>query len=67
MVDQTKKIAQRTVTLGPIYHDLRVVLDGLTKNDLVVIEGVANPFVRPGVEVQIEQVTIASPLDTVAN
>lgn len=67
VVDQNNKIAQRTVTLGPIYSGLRVVLDGLTRNDLVVIEGVANPFVRPGVEVQVEQVTIASLLDTAAN
>lgn len=66
VVDESN-IAQRTVTLGPIYQDLRVVLGGLTGSDLVVIEGVANPFVRPGVKVQMEQVTIASPLDTAAN
>jgi len=67
VVDETNTIRQRTVTLGPIYQDLRVVLDGLTSNDPVVIEGVANPFVRPGVKVQVEQVTIASRLDTAAN
>lgn len=67
VVDQKNKIAQKTVTLGPIYHDLRVVVDGLAKDDLVVIDGVANPFVRPGVEVEVKQGTIAAPSETAAN
>ena len=67
VVDQKNKIAQKTVTLGPIYHDLRVVVDGLAKDDLVVIDGVANPFVRPGVEVEVNQGTIAAPSETAAN
>lgn len=67
VVDQEGKVAQRTVTLGPIYEDLRVVVDGLSKDDLVVIDGVANPFVRPGVAVEAKQGTIAIPAETAAN
>ena len=67
VVDEQNRVAQRTVTLGTIYQGLRVILDGLSKSDRVVIEGVANPFVRPGVEVVAEEVTIALPLDTAAN
>jgi RND family efflux transporter MFP subunit len=59
--DQMKKIVfavgddgvvqAKAVTLGPIYEGLRVVESGLTKDDKVVIEGIANPMVRPGVKV----------------
>ena len=37
--------------LGPIYEGLRVVKTGLKSDDHVVIEGLANPAVRPGVKV----------------
>lgn len=39
------------VTLGPIEDGLRVVTKGLGKDDKIVIEGIANPMVRPGAKV----------------
>ena len=39
------------VTLGPIHEGLRVVTSGLKADDRVVIEGIANPAVRPGAKV----------------
>ena len=44
-------IRPATVTLGPIVDGLRVVRDGLQPSDRVVIDGLANPAVRPGVKV----------------
>jgi RND family efflux transporter MFP subunit len=40
VVDTHGKVAQRLVTLGPLYEGLRVIRTGLTANDLVVISGV---------------------------
>ena len=34
---------------------LRVILSGLTDGDKVVIDGIANPLVRPGTKVNVEQ------------
>lgn len=42
------------VTLGPIEQGLRVVTAGLDKSSRVVIDGLANPFVRPGAKVKPE-------------
>ncbi|MDO9382987.1 MAG: efflux RND transporter periplasmic adaptor subunit [Hyphomicrobiaceae bacterium] len=39
------------VTLGPLEEGLRVITKGLAKDDKVVIEGIANPMVRPGAKV----------------
>lgn len=39
------------VTLGPIYEGLRIVKNGLKADDKIVIEGLANPAVRPGAKV----------------
>lgn len=39
------------VTLGPIDDGLRVVTKGLGKDDKIVVEGIANPMVRPGAKV----------------
>lgn len=39
------------VTVGPIEGGLRVITKGLNKDDKVVIEGIANPMVRPGTKV----------------
>jgi len=41
----------RPVTLGPIYEGLRVVTDGLKPDDKVVLDGLANPMVRPGAKI----------------
>ena len=48
-VTPDNKIAVKQVQLGQIHEGLRVVLAGLDQNDRVVIDGLANPFVRPGV------------------
>lgn len=39
------------VTLGPVIDGLRVVKSGLKADDRIVIEGLANPAVRPGAKV----------------
>ena len=39
------------MTLGPIVEGLRVVRDGLKPEDKVVLDGLANPMVRPGAQV----------------
>jgi len=58
-------IQAKPVTLGPIYEGLRVVESGLSKDDKVVIDGIANPMVRPGAKVtaqagEIKPVTAAA-------
>jgi membrane fusion protein, multidrug efflux system len=70
--DQTRKIvfvigdddivAAKSLELGPIAKGLRVVSSGLEKTDRIVIDGLANPMVRPGTKVtpepgQIQAVT----------
>jgi multidrug efflux system membrane fusion protein len=47
-VTPENKIAVKPVQLGQIHEGLRVVLAGLDQNDRIVIDGIANPFVRPG-------------------
>ena len=59
--DQAKKIVftvnadnvvtASAVTLGPISEGLRVIKSGLKADDKIVIEGLANPAVRPGAKV----------------
>jgi multidrug efflux system membrane fusion protein len=44
-------IKPKPVTLGAIDSGLRVVLSGLAADDRVVIDGIANPMVRPGAKV----------------
>jgi membrane fusion protein, multidrug efflux system len=68
--DQAKKIvltvnADNTVVatpvvLGPIYEGLRVIKSGLKADDRVIIEGFANPAVRPGVKVAPSQGTVTT-------
>jgi RND family efflux transporter MFP subunit len=50
-VGPDNKIIAKPVTLGPIEGTLRVVADGLSKDDRVVIAGLANPAVRAGAAV----------------
>jgi membrane fusion protein, multidrug efflux system len=47
-VGPDNKVVPKVVTLGPIANGLRVVRTGLTREDKVVITGLANPMVRPG-------------------
>lgn len=44
-------VAARPVELGTIVDGLRVVRSGLERTDRVVLDGLANPFVRPGAKV----------------
>ena len=59
-VTPENKIAVKQVQLGQIHEGLRVVLSGLAQNDQVVIDGLANPFVRPGVLVTPKDGIIAA-------
>lgn len=51
VVGEDNMVKAAPVSLGPLEQGLRVVTKGLTKDDKVVIEGIANPMVRPGVKV----------------
>lgn len=42
------------VTLGPITEGLRLIESGVTAKDKIVIGGLANPAVRPGAKVNVE-------------
>ena len=44
-------VQARPVTLGPIVDGLRVIRDGIAPTDNVVLDGLANPMVRPGAKV----------------
>ena len=50
-VNADNVITATTVTPGTMYEGLRVITAGLKPSDRVVIEGVANPAVRPGAKV----------------
>ena len=62
--DQTRKVVFAVgedntvkalpVTLGALDEGLRIVKSGLNKSDRVIINGLANPFVRPGTKVTPE-------------
>jgi multidrug efflux system membrane fusion protein len=43
------------VTLGPLEGGLRAIIAGLAKTDRVVIDGIANPMVRPGAKITPEE------------
>lgn len=70
VADQTRKIVYTVqddntvkgvpVTLGPLEEGLRIVKSGLSKGDRIVIDGLANPFVRPGAKVSPEPGEIRS-------
>lgn len=49
------------VTLGALVDGLRIVTKGLSKDDQIVIDGLANPAVRPGAKVA-PQVGIIKPI-----
>ena len=49
VVGPDNKVAQKVVTLGPLVGDLRVIRDGITAEDKVVVNGLMR--VRPGVVV----------------
>ena len=51
VVGEGNKVMPKPVTLGPVAEGLRVVRGGLTPEDKVIINGIANPMVRPGATV----------------
>jgi len=57
VVDQNGKVQPRPVKLGQLDHGLRVVRDGLSSSDRVIVRGLQR--VRPSVEVATELVAIA--------
>jgi len=65
-VGPDNKIAAKPVTLGGFALGLRVVAGGLAPSDRVVITGLANPFVRPGMVVAPEQGEIKAEKDKMA-
>ena len=44
-------VQARPIVMGPIYEGLRVIRDGLKADDKVVLDGLANPMVRPGAKI----------------
>jgi RND family efflux transporter MFP subunit len=51
VVGKDDVVAPKPVVLGQIVDGLRVVQSGLEKTDRVIIDGLANPAVRPGTKV----------------
>ena len=53
-------VAAKPVVLGPLVEGLRVVRSGLAPTDKVVLDGLANPMVRPGAKVVPQKGVIAA-------
>lgn len=58
VVDHDDKVQYRAVKLGPLHEGLRIVHDGLSPDDRVVVRGLQR--VRPGAQVKPETVSMAS-------
>jgi RND family efflux transporter MFP subunit len=56
-------VAARPVTLGGLVYGLRAVMAGLSAQDRVIVEGLANPFVRPGAPVRPTNSVIVAAAD----
>ena len=56
VVDGDRKVAYRTVTLGPIVDGLRVIRTGLAGGEIVVVNGLQR--IRPGATVEPEAVAM---------
>ena len=63
VVNKDNVVEGRPVTLGPIYDGLRVIREGLKPDDRVVLDGLANPTVRPTAKVnpQPGKITVNAP------
>lgn len=59
-VNAENTVVATPVVLGPMADGLRVIKSGLKGDERIIIEGVANPMVRPGVKVAPESGTIAA-------
>jgi membrane fusion protein, multidrug efflux system len=66
-VNADNVIVATPVTLGQMYEGLRVITAGLKPDDHVVIEGVANPAIRPGTKVAPTDGTIKASEKTAQN
>jgi membrane fusion protein, multidrug efflux system len=53
-LDADDKVVPKPVVLGGMHEGMRVVLSGLDTDDRIVVDGIANPAVRPGVKVKPE-------------
>ena len=53
VVDADNKVAQKYVTLGQLSGDLRVIKDGLTADDRVIVNGLMRA--RPGIKVKPQE------------
>lgn len=53
VVDKNNKVEYRPIVTGPMHEGLRVVTNGLTQQDWIIVNGIQ--YVRPGAEVQASQ------------
>jgi RND family efflux transporter MFP subunit len=60
-VDKDGKVTPKTIRPGPGYQGLRIVRSGLTKDDVIIIEGLLRA--RPGATVKPEEGKIEFPPD----
>jgi multidrug efflux system membrane fusion protein len=58
VLDKDRKVDYRKISTGPLLDGLRVVTDGLTANDIVVVSGLQH--VKPGMEVNPTKVAMAT-------
>jgi membrane fusion protein, multidrug efflux system len=61
VIGPENKVVPKPVTLGPIVDGLRVVRSGIAPTDRIIINGIANPMVRPGATVAPQPGEIKSP------
>jgi multidrug efflux pump subunit AcrA (membrane-fusion protein) len=59
VVDKDNVVAQRKITTGQLFGDLRVVLTGLTADDQVIVSGVQHAI--PGAKVAPQPAEIPKP------
>ncbi|MBX9924867.1 MAG: efflux RND transporter periplasmic adaptor subunit [Hyphomicrobiaceae bacterium] len=60
VVGKDDVVEARPVILGPLVDGLRVVREGIDKQTKIIIEGLANPAVRPGTKIAPTAGTIKS-------
>jgi multidrug efflux system membrane fusion protein len=58
VLDKDRKVDYRKISTGPLLDGLRVVTDGLTASDIVVVSGLQH--VKPGMEVNPTRVAMAT-------
>jgi multidrug efflux system membrane fusion protein len=59
LVDQNDEVEQRTVQIGALVGDLRVITEGLTAEDRVMVDGIQRAI--PGNKVDPKEVTLTPP------